>query len=48
MPYRYETHLHTAEGSKCATASGAEMARAHREKGYTGINTYYIPCNKSY
>lgn len=37
MPYRYETHLHTAEGSKCATASGAEMARAHREKGYTGI-----------
>lgn len=37
MTYRYETHLHTAEGSACASASGAEMARAHKEAGYTGI-----------
>ena len=37
MPYRYETHMHTAEGSRCASASGAEMARAHKEKGYAGI-----------
>ena len=35
--YRYETHLHTCEGSACASASGAEMARIHKELGYTGI-----------
>lgn len=35
--YKYETHLHTAEGSACASASGAEMARAHKELGYEGI-----------
>lgn len=37
MGYRYETHMHTCEGSACASASGAEMARAHQENGYTGI-----------
>lgn len=37
MGYRYETHMHTREGSACAGASGAEMARAHKEAGYTGI-----------
>lgn len=37
MGYRYETHMHTCEGSACARASGAEMVRAHRENGYTGI-----------
>lgn len=37
MPYRYETHMHTAEGSGCASATGAEMARAHKEKGWSGI-----------
>lgn len=37
MGYRYETHMHTREGSACASASGAEMARAHKEAGYTGI-----------
>ena len=37
MRYRYETHLHTCEGSACASASGAEMARIHKELGYTGI-----------
>lgn len=37
MAYRYETHMHTAEGSLCASATGAEMAHAHKEKGYTGI-----------
>lgn len=25
--FRYETHLHTAEGSACASASGAEQSR---------------------
>ena len=37
MLYKYETHLHTSEVSKCAVSTGAEMARAHKEAGYTGI-----------
>lgn len=37
MAYKYETHMHTAEVSACASATGVEMARAHKEKGYTGI-----------
>lgn len=36
-PYLYETHLHTSESSKCASSTGAEMARACKEAGYTGI-----------
>ena len=35
--YAYETHLHTSEASACARSTGAEMARAHKEAGYTGI-----------
>lgn len=36
-PYLYETHLHTSQGSACAGATGAEMAKACKEAGYTGI-----------
>ena len=36
-PYVYETHLHTCEASACARSSGADMARACKEAGYTGI-----------
>lgn len=36
-PYVYETHLHTRQGSKCGRATGAEMAKACKEAGYTGI-----------
>ncbi len=36
-PYLYETHLHTREASACAKNSGAEMARACKDAGYTGI-----------
>lgn len=36
-PYVYETHLHTNEASACAVNTGAEMARACYEAGYTGI-----------
>lgn len=36
-PYLYETHLHTKEISACARSSGADMARACKEAGYTGI-----------
>lgn len=35
--YKYETHLHTKEGSACASAPAADMARAHKAAGYDGI-----------
>lgn len=35
--FKYETHLHTAEGSACSATSAAEQARAHKEAGYDGI-----------
>ena len=35
--YKYETHLHTAEGSACATTSAVDMVKAHKEAGYDGI-----------
>ncbi len=37
MAYKYETHMHTREASACASSTGAEMARAHKQAGYTGI-----------
>ena len=37
MFYKYETHLHTSEVSKCAYNTGAEMVRAYKKAGYTGI-----------
>lgn len=36
-PYKYETHLHTSEASKCAKANGEQMALAAKQEGYTGI-----------
>ncbi len=36
-PYLYETHLHTAQASKCAHNQGYEMARGALAAGYTGI-----------
>lgn len=35
--YRYETHMHTSEGSKCGGSTGEEMARAYANAGYAGI-----------
>ncbi len=35
--YRYETHLHTAEGSACSDSTGAEMAEKYKAEGYDGI-----------
>ncbi len=35
--YKYETHLHTSEGSACGRCHGEEMARACKEAGYDGI-----------
>ena len=37
MFYKYETHLHTSEVSKCGVSTGVEMARAYKKAGYTGI-----------
>jgi len=34
---RWETHLHTKEGSACAKATAAEMARGCRAAGYDGM-----------
>ena len=36
-PYLYETHMHTSQGSRCASSTGGEMARAAKEYGYTGV-----------
>ena len=35
--YKIETHLHTAEGSKCGWATGAEQAEARLFEGYDTI-----------
>lgn len=35
--YLTETHLHTSEGSACATASGAEQAEQYKRLGYDTI-----------
>ena len=35
--YKYETHVHTKEGSACASGTGQEMVRAHIEAGYSGM-----------
>lgn len=35
--YRYETHMHTCQGSACGVSTGAEQARFYRAMGYQGI-----------
>lgn len=37
MFYKYETHLHTSEVSKCASSGAEEMVRAFQKAGYAGI-----------
>lgn len=37
MPYLYETHLHTCQGSACARSTGAEHARFYKDIGFSGI-----------
>lgn len=37
MAFKIETHLHTAEASACATATGAEQAVFRKKDGYDGI-----------
>lgn len=33
----YETHMHTCEGSACASATAVEQVRFYKAMGYTGI-----------
>ena len=35
--YKVETHMHTSQGSACAHSTGAEMARAYKEQGYSAV-----------
>ena len=35
--YLYETHMHTAEISACASATGKRQARIYKDLGYDGI-----------
>ncbi len=35
--YKYETHLHTCQGSACGRLTGAEQADLYKGFGYTGI-----------
>lgn len=37
MPYRYETHLHTSQGSACGFSTGREIVQLYKEMGYRGI-----------
>ena len=35
--YKYELHLHTKEGSACASLDGAAQARLYKSLGYDGV-----------
>ncbi len=35
--YKYELHLHTAEGSTCGKSTAEDMIRFYREAGYSGV-----------
>ena len=37
MPFLYETHMHTCQGSACGRVTGREQARVYKEAGFTGI-----------
>ena len=36
-PYRYETHLHTSDGSACARMSAEEQIKFYADRAYTGV-----------
>lgn len=35
--YKYETHVHTSDGSKCAIISAVDQVRFYKSRGYSGI-----------
>ena len=37
MPYLYETHLHTYQGSECGVSRGREYIQRYLDLGYSGI-----------
>jgi predicted metal-dependent phosphoesterase TrpH len=37
MGYKYETHLHTCQGSLCGVTRGRDYIRKYKELGFTGI-----------
>jgi hypothetical protein len=37
MPYLYEPHLHTKEGSACGVSGGRDYIAPYQDLGYTGI-----------
>ena len=37
MAYLYETHVHTSQGSSCASSKGSEYVPRYQDLGYTGI-----------
>ena len=37
MPFLYETHMHTCQGSACGKVTGKEQARVYRDAGFAGI-----------
>lgn len=37
MSYKYETHMHTVEGSACGRSTGKEMVQAYKAAGYSGV-----------
>lgn len=37
MGFKYETHMHTVEGSACGRSTGSEMVKAYKEAGYSGV-----------
>jgi hypothetical protein len=37
MPYLYETHLHTSQGSLCANSRGRDYIQRYKDAGYRGI-----------
>ncbi len=37
LQYKYETHSHTSQTSKCSRISGADLARFYHSLGYTGL-----------
>ena len=41
MPYRYETHLHTCQGSACGRSTGREHVRFYKEMGYKRMDSFF-------
>jgi predicted metal-dependent phosphoesterase TrpH len=35
--YKYDTHVHTKEGSACASVTGKEQVKIYKKLGYSGI-----------